>query len=176
MCVVPTFKMCHNFFFFFFFKHCESEKTALLCKGSLENNRGLQKSRKFRKCQKCEEIHQNGHSSAIWPPNENLRALSFLQLLKLEKRKCLYFLDFWPVGWDIAILSFYQYLSIWSQTKKLSKWQYLSPEATNLKNEGTLFSSTLKVEEKKVLSDFRLGAIWLRYGHFDVFLHIFYIF
>ena len=69
--------------------------------------RGLQKSRKFRKCQKFEEIHQNGHSSAIWPPNENLRALSFLQLLKLEKRKCLYFLDFWPVGWDIAILSFY---------------------------------------------------------------------
>ena len=26
-------------FFFFFYKHCESEKTALLCKGSLENKK-----------------------------------------------------------------------------------------------------------------------------------------
>ena len=54
--------------------------------------------------------------------------------------------------------------------------QYLGSWAKNQKNKGTLFSSTLKVEEKKVLSDFRLGAIWLRYGHFDVFLHIFDIF
>ena len=48
----------------------------------------------------------------------------------------------------------------------MGKWPYLSPEVTNLKNKGTLFSSTLKVKEKKVPLFFRLGASGLRYGHF----------
>jgi len=45
----------------------------------------------------------------------------------------------------------------------MRKWPYLSPEASNLKNKGTFFSSTFKVEEKKVPSDFHLEAIWLKY-------------
>jgi len=49
--------------------------------------------------------------------------------------------------------------AIWTQTQKMRKWRYLSPETTNLKNKGTFFSSTFKVEEKKVPSDFFLEAI-----------------
>ena len=52
----------------------------------------------------------------------------------------------------------------------MTKWLYLSPEALNRKNKGTLFSSTFKVEDKKVPLFFRLGAYELRYGHFLIFL------
>ena len=40
----------------------------------------------------------------------------------------------------------------------MRKWQYLSPEATNLKNKGTLFSSTFKVEEDKLLQFLYLNS------------------
>ena len=46
---------------------------------------------------------------------------------------------------------------------------YLSPEATNAKNKGTFFSSTFKVEEKKVPLFFELVASGLRYGRFLIF-------
>ena len=60
--------------------------------------------------------------------------------------------------------------AIWTQTKKMRKWRYLSPETTNLKNKGTFFSSTLKVEKNKVSSFFRFVVSGLRYGHFLIFL------
>ena len=44
---------------------------------------------------------------------------------------------------------------------KMKKWQYLGPQDTNLKNKGTFFSPTLKVEEEKVPSDFDLEAFLL---------------
>ena len=49
---------------------------------------------------------------------------------------------------------------------KISKWPYLSLWASNKKTEGTFFSPTLKVEEKKVPSFFWFGAQGLRYGLF----------
>ena len=48
----------------------------------------------------------NGFITVRWPPNQNLRAFSLLQLLKLEKRKCLPIFHWKLYGWDIAILSF----------------------------------------------------------------------
>ena len=52
----------------------------------------------------------------------------------------------------------------------MRKWPYLDPEAPNLKNKGTFFSVTFKVEEKKVPLFFRLVTSGLRYGHFPIFL------
>ena len=56
--------------------------------------------------------------------------------------------------------------------EKIKKWPYLSHLAFNQKSKGTLFSSTLKVEEKKVPLVFGFEAKWPRYGHFLGFLQI----
>ena len=61
-------------------------------------------------------------------------------------------------------------VSTWSKTKKKEKWPYISSEASNLKNKGTLFSSTLKVEEKKVPLFFGFMAYGLRYRHFVILM------
>ena len=53
-----------------------------------------------------------------------------------------------------------------SQTKKMRKWPYLSPEAPNLKNKGTKFSLTFKFREKKVPLLFRFVVSGLTHGHF----------
>ena len=45
---------------------------------------------------------------------------------------------------------------------------YLSPEVKNPKSKATLFSSTLKVGENKVVLDFSFNAYGLRYGDFLV--------
>ena len=62
-----------------------------------------------------------------------------LKCWRKEKKVPLFF------GFVASGLRYYHFVillisSIWSQTKKMRKWQYLSPDATNLKNEGTLFS------------------------------------
>ena len=44
--------------------------------------------------------------------NQKIKALCFLQLLKLWKAKCLYFFDLWPLCWVIAI---------WRSTQKSIK-------------------------------------------------------
>ena len=46
---------------------------------------------------------QSGHISAPVQELRKLKALYFLQLLKFEKTKCPYFLQFLLRGWDIAI-------------------------------------------------------------------------
>ena len=48
----------------------------------------------------------------------------------------------------------------------MTKWLYLSPEAENEKNKGTFFSSTFKVEEKKVPLFFSFSSSGLRYSQF----------
>ena len=40
----------------------------------------------------------------------------------------------------------------------------------DLKSESTLFSSTFKIEENKVPSDFRLDVSWQKYRHFYHYL------
>ena len=74
------------FFLFFSWSWVPNGQTSVQLDSNYlqKSNRGLQKSRKFRKCQKCGEKHQNSHISTIWPPNENLRALSFLQPCEVE--------------------------------------------------------------------------------------------
>ena len=52
----------------------------------------------------------------------------------------------------------------------MTKWLYLSPEARNTKSKGTFFSSTFKVEEKKVPLFFGFGSSGLRYSHFVIFM------
>ena len=47
---------------------------------------------------------RNCHISACRAKINKLRPLSFLQLLKFEKRKCLYFFHFWPIWRDMASL------------------------------------------------------------------------
>ena len=51
----------------------------------------------------------------------------------------------------------------------MRKWPFLSSEAINQKNKGTLFSQTLKVEENKVPLVFSILALGLRYSHFFIF-------
>jgi len=65
---------------------------------------------------------------------------------------------------------FHEKTPLWGKTKKRRKWPYLTPETRNLKNKSTFFSSSLKVEENKVLLFFGFGASGLRYGHFLIFL------
>ena len=55
-------------------------------------------------------IFKNGHISASRAKIEILRALSFLQLLKFEKEKYLYFFDCRPVACDMAVFWFKQVL------------------------------------------------------------------
>ena len=51
---------------------------------------------------------ENCYISAPEPKLEKLKALSFLQLLKFEKTKCLqFFFQFWLWCWDIAIFSIF---------------------------------------------------------------------
>ena len=52
----------------------------------------------------------------------------------------------------------------------MTKGPYLSPEVPNPENKGTFFSSTLKIEEKKIPLFFVLENPGLRYGHFFIFL------
>ena len=63
-------------------------------------------------------------------------------------------------------------LQITDSAEMLLTRPYLSPGASNPKNKGTFFSSTLKVEEKKVPLFFGLEAPGLRYGHFLIFIKI----
>ena len=63
------------------------------------------------------------------------------------------------------------YLANMAIFHKMTKWPYLSPEVPNPKNKGTLFSSTFKVGEKKVPSDFYFKVLWLRYSHLFYFAY-----
>ena len=84
-----------------------------------------------------------------------MSALFLLQLLKLKKIKCLYFLDQTSFEEDISSLSFCDFMKIPETpltSHKMSKSSYLPQMTSDPKNKGTLFSSTLKVEEGKVHS------------------------
>ena len=51
---------------------------------------------------------------------------------------------------------------------KTRKWQYLVHFSWKWKNNTTLFSSTLKVEENKVVLFFHFKLKWARYGNFYI--------
>ena len=76
-----------------------------------------------------------------------------LQLLKLKKIKCLYFLDPTSFEGDMSILSFSDFMEMQGHpltSNQVSKSSYLNQMTSDSKNKGTFFSSTLKVEKIKV--------------------------
>ena len=108
-----------------------------------------------------------------WPLIIKMSTLFLLQLLKLKKIKCLYFFDHTSFEEDIRFLSFCDFMKILktplASNKMLKSW-YLPQMTSDQKNKGTLFSSTLKVEDKKVLLFFWLDINWGRYEPFVIFL------
>ena len=50
--------------------------------------------------------------------------------------------------------------------ERIKKWSYLANFSLNQKNKTTFFSSTLKVEENKVVLFFHFELKWARYDHF----------
>ena len=58
---------------------------------------------------KITEKRQNVHISAMKGQNEKIRALYFLQLLKLKEIECPYFTIIDPNSWDIATFSFFRF-------------------------------------------------------------------
>ena len=50
---------------------------------------------------------QNYYKSPGWSLIMKISALLFLELLKLKRIKCLYFLDQTPFEWDLSLLSFF---------------------------------------------------------------------
>ena len=116
------------------------------------------------------EKHKNGHNSVILAQNEKIRPLSFLQLLKLKEIKWSYFF-YLEVKWQ-SYGHFYVSQHVTSETKnqKSRKWPYLTHFSPKWKNKTTLFPSTLKVGEKKVVLFFNFELKWARYGWLFVFL------
>ena len=95
---------------------------------------------------------QNYNNSAQWTLIMKISTLLFLQLLKLKKIKCPYFFVQTSYYWDISFLWFKNlcpYVHHQITNHKMSKSSYLPRMISDLKSKGTLFSSTLKVEEVK---------------------------
>ena len=70
------------------------------------------------------------------------------------------------------MLSFLMIAPWRSGSCKMTKWQYLSPEAQNNKTEGTFLSPTLKIEESNVPSVFLI--LCLRTDIFFIFYFFIY--
>ena len=58
------------------------------------------------------ENQENGHIFANKTRNEKLKALYFLQLLKLEEIKCSYFFILWLIGRDM-VMTLFSKQNIW---------------------------------------------------------------
>ena len=66
------------------------------------------------------------------------------------------------------ILSFHDDTENPLRSPKMTKSSYLPQMTSNPKNKGTFFSSTLKVEDKKVPLFFCLEVNLVRYGNFEI--------
>ena len=58
------------------------------------------------------ENQEIGHIYANKPRNEKIKALYFLQLLKLEEIKCSYFFILWLIGRDM-VMTLFSKQNIW---------------------------------------------------------------
>ena len=112
-----------------------------------------------------------------WPylspevPNPKNKGTFLSSTLKVEESKVPLFFGLEAPG---QIYGPFLFFLIWLQIIafiKMTKWPYFSPEVPNPKNKGTLFSSTFKVGEKKVPSDFCFKVLWLRYSHLFYFAY-----
>ena len=112
------------------------------------------------------EEEKNGISQLQSHKSKKIKALCFVQLLKLDKAKCLYFF------WFKALEQSYGHILIsippcrWIARLKMKKKAYLSSLAINQKKKCTLPSQTLNVEEIKVSLFFLFMARELRYAIF----------
>ena len=82
-----------------------------------------------------------------------ISALFLLQLFKLKKLKCLYFLDLTSFKGDMSFSPFCDFTKIPGNpltSHKMSKSSYLTQMTSDPKNKDTLFSSTLKVKENNM--------------------------
>ena len=96
----------------------------------------------------------------------------FSSTLKVREKKVVLVFHFeqkWPSCGHFHISQ-----NMISETKnqKSRKWPYLAHFSSKWKNKTTLFSSTLKVGEKKVVLFFHFEQKWPSYGHFHVSLHM----
>ena len=104
------------------------------------------------------------------PQIQKNKGTFFSSTFKVEGKKVHLFFGFVASG-----LKYCHYLIVlvWLQVDtiiKMTTWLYLSQQAPNPKIKGTLFPSTLKVEEKKVYLFFEFVASGLRYSHILIFL------
>ena len=90
-----------------------------------------------------------------WPylrpgaPNPKNKDTLYSSNFKVEEKKVTLFFGFGTSGLRYGHSRIFMKVTTWSQIKKMRKWPYLSPGASNPKNNDTLFSSTFKVEEKE---------------------------
>ena len=112
---------------------------------------------------------------------QNFWILKILQMDPLDTHKNKTFLLkplFMKVKTCIGNLQYMCFLTItyWPSWLKTRKLRYLCHMASKWKNNGTFFSSTLKVQEKNVPLFFSFEASWLRYDHFLIFIRLRLIF
>ena len=104
-----------------------------------------------------------------WALNKKNKATLFSPTLKvLGTKDCsdLHFEDHW---WIYG--NFFNFPSnlVMVGSGEFTKWQYLCNRVSNQKTKVTFISSTLKVEEMKVWSNFCLVAFEKKYGHIEFF-------
>ena len=111
---------------------------------------------------------QRAYISLKWCLIQKIKALYFLQLWKLKKEKCTHFHDLSSSWWVMVILLFHENTRKPLRSHKMTKSSYIPQFMSNPKNKGTLFSSTLKVEDKQVHLFSWLEVNLVSYGHFVI--------
>ena len=111
------------------------------------------------KNQKSRKWPYLAHFSSKWKNKTTL----FPSTLKVGKKKVVLFFHF-ELKW-LSYGHFYVSQHLISETKnqKSRKWPYLTHFSPKWKNKTTLFPSTLKVGEKKVVLFFHFKLKWPRY-------------
>ena len=96
---------------------------------------------------------QNDHNSPGWPLIMKISALLLLQLLKLKKIKCPYFLHHTSYNWDMNFLIFFisDYMSIIQSQTTMWKKVYISVKCCLIKIYGHIFFNFKRWRNKSVL-------------------------
>ena len=116
------------------------------------------------KNQKSRKWPYLAHFSSKWKNKTTLLSST----LKVGEKKVVLFFHLELKWATYGHFYFSQLLTFKTKMSKLRKWPYLAHFCSKWKNKTTLFSSTLKVEEKKVVLFFHFELKWARYGHFYV--------
>ena len=111
---------------------------------------------------------QKVHISVKCPLIKKISVLYFLQLLKLKIRKWTYFHDRRTTWLVMKILLFQEETGLPLKSHKMTKSSYLPQMTSDQKNNGTLFSSTFKVEDKKLHLFSWSEVNLISYDHFVV--------